>query len=234
MTSILTRRVDASGDRPAYPSGAAAVLALTFLLVRRRRVGKPEAAIFQRVNALPNILHVPVWVFMRGGALAAVPLAAGAALWTDRPRLALRLATAGTSSYCLAKAVKRTVGRGRPQDLLADVHVRGHAAGGHGYVSGHASVSMALASGYAALGPSPGRFAPTAALLVGAARMYVGAHLPLDVAGGAALGLLVDASIGRAIAGQTSGRPRASSVTLSTSARSWPLPISRSTAIDRS
>ncbi len=128
MTSILTRCVDASGGRPEYPSGAAAVLALTFLLVRRRRVGKPEAAIFQRVNALPNVLHVPVWVFMQGGALAAVPLAAGAALWTDRPRLALRLATAGTSAYCLAKAVKRTVGRGRPQNLraTADQQVHGH------------------------------------------------------------------------------------------------------------
>lgn len=184
------------------------MLALTFLLVRRRRVGRHEAAIFQRVNALPDVLHAPVWVVMQGGALGAVPLAAGAALWTGRPRLSLRLATAGTSAYCLAKAVKRTVGRGRPRDLLANVNVRGHAAGGHGYVSGHASVSMALAAGCAALGPSPGRFAPTAALLVGAARIYVGAHLPLDVAGGAALGLLLDASIGRAIAGgQTSGRP---------------------------
>jgi membrane-associated phospholipid phosphatase len=37
------------------------------------------------------------------------------------------------------------------------------------------------------------------ASVVGLSRIYVGAHLPLDVAGGAALGLLVDGarSLGR-------------------------------------
>jgi undecaprenyl-diphosphatase len=34
------------------------------------------------------------------------------------------------------------------------------------------------------------------AAAVGAARVYVGAHLPLDVAGGAGLGLVVDGALG--------------------------------------
>ena len=78
--------------------------------------------------------------------------------------------------------------------LVAGTRCRGAQAAGLGYLSGHAAVSAALAS--AAL-PHLGRRGRTAVLLalpvVGAARMHVGAHLPLDVVGGAALGVAVDA-----------------------------------------
>ncbi|MDQ4069415.1 MAG: hypothetical protein M3203_08095 [Actinomycetota bacterium] len=36
----------------------------------------------------------------------------------------------------------------------------------------------------------------TAVLVVGLGRIYVGAHLPLDVVGGAALGLVVESALG--------------------------------------
>jgi len=40
----------------------------------------------------------------------------------------------------------------------------------------------------------------TAIPLVGLTRLYVGAHLPLDIAGGAALGLAADAAAGLVLA----------------------------------
>jgi len=69
-------------------------------------------------------------------------------------------------------------------------------AAGLGYLSGHAGVAFAL--GAAAL-PRLGRrgrvlvlaAVPTVALM----RIYVGAHLPLDIVGGAALGLAVEAGL---------------------------------------
>jgi undecaprenyl-diphosphatase len=93
------------------------------------------------------------------------------------------------SAYLLAKAVKRVVGRGRPGDLVVGVIIRGRPATGGGYVSGHAAVSMALAVEAGALVPGRARGLPiVGASVVALARVYVGAHLPLDALGGAALG----------------------------------------------
>lgn len=64
---------------------------------------------------------------------------------------------------------------------------------GLGYLSGHAAVSTALVL---ATLPHLGRrarwLALAAAPTVGLSRIFVGAHLPLDVVGGASLGVLVD------------------------------------------
>jgi undecaprenyl-diphosphatase len=46
------------------------------------------------------------------------------------------------------------------------------------------------------LGPAARALTLTAMPVVGLTRLYVGAHLPLDIAGGAALGLAADAAAG--------------------------------------
>jgi glycosyltransferase 2 family protein len=139
----------------------------------------------------------------------AVPLAAGAAALTRRFRLAVDLVAAGGAAWLLARLVKQLVERGRPPGLLGAVHVRGPAASGLGYVSGHAAVAVALAtvaSPY--LGRRARRVAWALAALVCLARLYVGAHLPLDVVGGAALGWAVGALV-HLLLGAPGGRPSA-------------------------
>jgi undecaprenyl-diphosphatase len=105
-------------------------------------------------------------------------------------RLTLAALVASQAAWWSAKLVKHQVDRGRPGAFFADAHIREH-AGGVGYVSGHSAVAFALA---AALAPSlRSRWRPVAlgaAIVVGFARVYAGAHLPLDVVGGAGLGLL--------------------------------------------
>ena len=90
-----------------------------------------------------------------------------------------------------AKWVKGLVGRGRPSEYIGGVHLREH-AGGLGYASGHSAVAFALA---AVVVPSlPRRWQPVVwivAAVVAFGRIYAGAHLPLDVVGGAGIGLLV-------------------------------------------
>jgi undecaprenyl-diphosphatase len=162
---------------------------LCVLAVRTRKVGKLEAGLSRRVNSLPDSLHAPLWVVMQSGALAAPVVAAGVANAAGRRRLAGRLLVSGLGSYYTAKAVKRWIGRGRPLDLVDGVLARGKPAGGHGFVSGHAAVSTALAFELSSALAGRARGLPLCVPpVVSFARVYVGAHLPLDVLGGAALG----------------------------------------------
>jgi len=178
------------GDAVRVVLGSA-VLALTTAAIHKDFIGDREAALFRVVNelALPGWTWPGVWLVMQLGVIGAVPLVAVLALATRRLRLALDAVLAAGSIYLIAKLVKEFVQRGRPQTLLDGVHILGEPARGLGYVSGHSAVAVALAtvaSPY--LGRRARRVAWALAGCVCLARMYVGAHLPYDVIGGAALG----------------------------------------------
>jgi membrane-associated phospholipid phosphatase len=173
--------------------GTAALL-VTATAVRHDRVGPSEAAAFRAVNGLPDSLYRPAWAVMQLGTLGAAPAAAGVAWLAGDRALAGRLLAGGTGAWALSKVVKRVVRRPRPAGLLPGARVRGPEAAGLGYLSGHAGVAVALgAAAVPQLGRAGRALVLSAIPAVGLTRIYVGAHLPLDVAGGAALGLVLDA-----------------------------------------
>lgn len=169
------------------------------------RVPGWERATFAAGNGRSVLPFAVVWPVMQlGNVLVVLVTALGAAV-TRRYRLAAGLLGGGVLTYLLAKAVKDVVGRPRPAELLDEVAVRGPHVAGYGFVSGHAAVAALVA---AVLLPHVGRRWPRAlvglAVVVALARVYVGAHLPLDVVGGAALGVAVGAAVHLAL-----GRPPA-------------------------
>ncbi|MDP9326898.1 MAG: phosphatase PAP2 family protein [Actinomycetota bacterium] len=166
----------------------------------RRPVTPAEIRIFRMTNGLPDEAYPVIWVPMQYGTLGTVPATAVLALARRRPRLALAIGVGGTAAWVLAKAAKPIVGRGRPANVLENVSVRGAEKGDRGFPSGHAAVSTALtvvAWPYA----SNGQRAALLALagFVPFARLYVAAHLPLDVVGGSALGLAIGSAVNLAI-----------------------------------
>lgn len=188
-------RIRLSDPRVRLGLGAAGV-AVTAMSVRRDRVGGREARFFHAVNGLPDEIYPPVWTVMQLGTLAAAPAAAAVAYAAGDRRLAGRLVVAGTATWALSKAVKAVVKRPRPNELLQDAHCRGREQTGLGYLSGHAGVVMALALAAAPRLRGRARVLAAAAVpVVGLARIYVGAHLPLDVLGGASLGVAIDAAV---------------------------------------
>lgn len=182
------------GDpRARFVVGLAALLA-TAGATRRDRVSSWEAKAFRAVNGLPDSWYPSAWVVMQLGAFGAVPAAAAVAWLAGERDLAGRFLVGGTGTWAFAKVVKQIVRRPWPVALLPVTRCRGRDAAGLGYLSGHAGVAIVLgAAAVPRLGPAGRALTLTAVSLVGLTRVYVGAHFPPDIAGGAALGLIVDA-----------------------------------------
>ena len=173
----------------------AAVLMLCVLVVDPVTLSRAEVSVLRAVNNVPDLPFAMAWVPMQLGSLAAVPVVAGAALAARRWRLGAALASAGVAAWLAARVVQRFVERGRPGALVDGVVLRDAPAGGLGFVSGHATVAAAMAAvAWPYLGPRARLAVAGAAATVGVLRMYVGAHLPLDIVGGAALGLAAGAA----------------------------------------
>lgn len=153
-------------------------------------VSPSEEKLFRRINDLPDVVSVPVWLVMQAGSLGAVGVAAGLAWRLGRPRQSAALALSGFAVWASCKELKHRVGRGRPDAHLPDVTVRGRPQSGLGYPSGHSGVAATLAVVLAAGATPVVKVALTAAAAgVGFGRAYTGAHLPLDIAGGFGYGV---------------------------------------------
>ena len=176
-------------DRWVCLPAAATVASMAALA--RRGVPRWDDDAFRMINGLPDRLYVPVWPVMQLGSLASVGITAGLARLVDqRPQRAGTVALAGGAAWLVCKPLKRVVNRPRPDPEASVVRIRGMAQTGLGYPSGHAAVAAAMGTVLArgASRRSRGAIALLAAT-VGAGRVYVGAHYPLDVVGGWAAGL---------------------------------------------
>jgi membrane-associated phospholipid phosphatase len=161
-------------------------------------VSEREARIFRLFNDAPDRLEAPLWAVMQAGSLGGVFVVAGAKRAAGRPRDAMIVLVIGTAVWLGVKLVKPLIGRGRPAHHLDGVKVRGQDQTGLGYPSGHAAVSTTLALTATSAGPA--RLAGlSVAAIAGSSRMYVGAHLPLDVAAGYAVGALAGPVGGRLV-----------------------------------
>jgi undecaprenyl-diphosphatase len=187
--------------------GGATVAAATTAVARSREIHPVERQVFHSINELPAALLPPVFVVMQAGNYGAAFVAAEVLRRAGRPRLAVAAAASGTAAWLACKAVKRWVGRGRPTAHLDGVTTRGPDETGLGFPSGHSAVSFTLA---ALTAPAlPPRWRPlvfAGAGTVAWSRLYVGAHLPLDVVGGAGIGVCLG-SVAALVEAATRPRP---------------------------
>ncbi len=172
-------------------AGAAFLLLFGLCWLATAGVSSAEQRIFEPFNELPNWLEQVLWAPMQLGSLFGPLFVAVVAwlAWRDwRP--AVGALVAGVVAWQLAKIVKDIIERGRPHSELVDMVRRGGTpTEGLGFVSGHAAVAFALATVISPYVRREWRWAPFAlAAVVAVARVHVGAHFPLDVVGGAALG----------------------------------------------
>jgi undecaprenyl-diphosphatase len=173
-----------------------AVFAVCAVVVADGRVGTIERAAFDAVNGLPDWLYRPMLAFQYLGVLAMPLVVALGALVFRRWRLAGALVLVVPLKLALERAVKLLVQRERPGTTVPDAILRGVHPAGLSFVSGHAIITFAIAGLLVPVLPRRwGIVAFVLASLNAVARVYLGAHNPLDVVGGAAIGLAIAAAL---------------------------------------
>jgi glycosyltransferase 2 family protein len=156
-----------------------------------------ETALLEAVNGLPAWAGWPLPVVMQLGTIwVALPVVAAVG-WTTRHH-GLRLVLGGLIAVLLAhrldSLLKVAIERPRPPGLVEGLTVR-EQVGGFGFPSGHTTMAFALAAALSAGAAPRWRWVPWClAAAVGAARLYVGVHWPMDLVGGAALGVAIAAA----------------------------------------
>jgi membrane-associated phospholipid phosphatase len=192
----------ALSTRPVPLSIAAAglvLLALSVHFARYHVIHPTEMAVFRALNRLPNFLYAPLWLPMQFGNLV-VGLGAGLAAAAIMRNLAIAIAVviATIAKLIIERVLRdRMVGfrdvRQRPGTSEPDAILRGDVPrSGASFPSGHvilaAAIAVVLSHGF----PAGWLWLPWLLVsIVAVARVYVGAHNPLDVTAGLGAGMLI-------------------------------------------
>jgi membrane-associated phospholipid phosphatase len=173
--------------------GGLALVALSCVVAADGTVPGWERSIFRAVNGLPGWLERPMWAAQLLGVLATplIPAVVAAVLRLWRLALALVLVLP-LKLYIERDVLKEIVERQRPGQNEPGAILRDVPPAGLSFPSGHALIAFAVATLLAPYLRRPWQLVAFGlALLVCFARVYLGAHNPLDVTAGAGAGLVV-------------------------------------------
>lgn len=167
----------------------------TFFVVAGLGNSDIELAVFRLINNLSDSFR-PLFIAITilGTEYVLVPVLL--VLWyVRRYRTALFAVISAGAAYVITRIMKLIIASDRPYVVLADVHQRATELT-YAFPSGHTAFAAALATLLVIeLG---GRWRWAACLwiiLVAISRIYLGVHSPLDVVGGAALGVFAAISV---------------------------------------
>jgi undecaprenyl-diphosphatase len=205
MATAPTSTPDREGQPPRSPSLGTAAVCLSAAVVvlaglaaaaSDQRILWGEVGAVEEVNGLPDVAGWPLRAAMQLGTLWAAVLVVAVMAGITRasgwsPALAAGIAVA--LAFRLDNVLKAVIERPRPPAVLDGLDLRDH-LDGFAFPSGHTTMAAALAAGLHPTVPPRWRWAPwTLVVLVGAGRLHVGVHWPLDVLGGIALGVSIGA-----------------------------------------
>lgn len=149
------------------------------LLLRLRELETPFLT--RLMQGLTHLGDTATWSFV-----SLLLLAAGG----EARELAIRLWVAAGVALAISQPLKRLCRRTRPALRLAGFTALVEHPDRFSFPSGHTTVAWSVAVAMASVGPAIGLVMFPLAWLIGASRVYLGAHYPLDVGVGAVLGII--------------------------------------------
>lgn len=194
-------RTTAGPRPPALPLGrhprdlvalllAAAVVALCSWVAMDESVNPVELAIYEQIEQIPSASGIVWRVFSWAGGWPGIVVAGTVALYLKRVRLGLECVAAGVAGWLLAGVLNGLVGnRPVPLALITFEGVRLPGPEGFPFPSAHSAVAAAMVSVAGPyLKPRYRHLGWALVVLVAAADIYLGYHLPVGVFAGAFLG----------------------------------------------
>jgi membrane-associated phospholipid phosphatase len=154
-----------------------------------------DASLFRILNEVPAaatpVLAPLSHLFLPAGIIVVVVLAVVYVVARNRSVLPVAAgAVAAGTAWMLAHVAKAIADRPRPYEVIADAVLRQQPAHGTSFPSSHTAVTLAAAIALVPFLARPLAEAGIAyAILVGWSRVYLGVHYPLDVLGGAGIGM---------------------------------------------
>jgi len=170
---------------------AAAATTAALLVLAEDGVPRWERALARRVHDFPDVVRPVLEAVMQAGTRPAVLAVVIVLLLLGRDRPAVAVGLAGFGAWFASSLLKDLSGRPRPDAATLGRTVR-EVAESTGFPSTHTAIAVAAVVALLLTVPLP-RWAVAAALTIAAltavARVHLDVHWPLDVLGGAAVGL---------------------------------------------
>src|SRR6516162_571354 len=156
-----------------------------------------DVSLFRVLNEVPagvaSVLTPLAHLFLPVGILIVVVIITGYVVVRNRSVLPVAAAAAAAGgALLLAHVAKAIADRPRPYQAMADAVLRQQPAHGTSFPSSHTAVTVAVVIALVPFLPRALAAAAIAyAVLLGWSRVYLGVHYPLDVLGGAGIGMAV-------------------------------------------
>jgi undecaprenyl-diphosphatase len=188
-------RVPRPGTAGLLACLGAALFGVSALLLKTGTLGWDES-LFRVLNEVPAaaaaVLTPLSHLFLPAGIVVIVVFAVVYVVARNRSVLPVAAGAAAAGvAWALAHVAKAIADRPRPYEVIADAVLRQQPAHGTSFPSSHTAVTVAVVIALVPFLARPLAAAGIAyAILVGWSRVYLGVHYPLDVLGGAGLGLV--------------------------------------------